>query len=173
MGTPGLIVCLHILRVCMHISICVFLFPSQVWASLPLSLSVYPPWRGSWENRWHCGTGSSASLPTGPLLRSHLAGIASVLIRGSTDATLHLPTVTQPGSADADEVNARNRRLGISHRPPLLFCFVQQDMLGGEKQHPKVCGKRIKVEKQQPDGFRNCLGSDGPIFVSIFVIHEG
>lgn len=37
------------------------------------------------------------------------------------DATLHLPTVTQPESTDADEVDARNRRLGLPHLP-LLIC---------------------------------------------------
>lgn len=62
------------------------------------------------------------------------ASMASVLIRGSTDATSHLHTVTQPESTDGDEADARNRRLE-KPRPPallLLFSLLQQDLLGGE-----------------------------------------
>lgn len=82
--------------------------------------SVYPSCCDSWENRWHSGTGSRASLHTGPLLCCHLTGMAQVLIRGSMDTTLHLPPVTQPRSTDADEVDVRNRRRGLLHLPPLL-----------------------------------------------------
>lgn len=131
-------------RVCMHIS--TGLLFHQWREPCYCSPSVYPPWRGSRENRWHCGTGSRASLPIGPVQRCHLAGMASVLIRGSMDATLHLPAVAQPESTDADEVDARSRRLGMPHLPHLLLCFVQQDLLGGNR-HLYACGKRIKVEK--------------------------
>lgn len=95
------------------------------------SPSDYPSCCDSWENRWHSGTRSRASLQTGPLLCCHLTGTAKVLIRGSMDTTLHLPTVTQPGSTDADEVDVRNRRRGLLHLPPLLSCFNLQDR--GEK----------------------------------------
>lgn len=83
----------------------------------------------------------------------HLTGMASVLIRGSMDATLHLPTVTQPGGTDADEVDAIKQKAGNFSSFFLSSPVVQQDLLRGEKQHLKVCEKRIKVGKQQPDGF--------------------
>lgn len=67
---------------------------------------------------------SATSYRAGGEALCHLAGMISVLIRGPTDATaLHLRAVTQPESTDADEVDARNRRLGMPHPPPLLFCF--------------------------------------------------
>lgn len=99
--------------------------------------SVYPSCCDSWENRWHSGTASRASLHTGPLLCCHLTGMAQVLIRGSMDTTLHLPPVTQPRSTDADEVDVRNRRRGLLHLPPLLSCFNLQDRR--EKLHLKAC----------------------------------
>lgn len=69
------------------------------------------------------------------LPRCHFTGIASVLIRGSTDATLHLHTVTQPEITDADEDDSGNRRLGMPHLPPLLYCYFV--LLRGEKQLSK------------------------------------
>lgn len=105
----------------LHVSVCVV---SIRWLSAAATLTL-----STFRDVAHEKTdGTVGRVPEchflpGPLLRCHIAGMASVLIRGPTDATLHLHAVTQPESTDSDEVDAWNRRPGKPPLPLLLFVF--------------------------------------------------
>ena len=108
--------------VCVHIHTWVFKFLSLMSLSATLPPSI--PWDVAHEKT----DGIVGQFPGRHFLpRCHLSGIASVLIRGSTDATLHLRTVTQPESSDADEEDDGNRRLEMPHLPPLLYFFFSSE----------------------------------------------
>lgn len=82
----------------------------------------------------------------GPLLQCHIAGTASVLIRGPMDDTLHLHTVTQPKALILLKL-----MLGTEGRESLIFPdFVFFHLAPGKKeQHRRSLGsgKRFKAKK--------------------------